>query len=88
MSNAFGNSDGDLAMLQWTAAGEGKRFMGLIHHTDGEREWAYDRESRVGRLDRALDAARNNNWTVVDMKEDWKAIYPSTPAVASRRTRP
>jgi len=73
---AFGNSDGDLAMLQWTAAGNGLRFMGLVHHTDGEREWAYDRESSVGRLDRALDEAKARGWTVVDMKREWKTIFP------------
>jgi len=73
---AFGNSDGDLQMLQWTAAGSGKRLMALIHHTDQEREWAYDRKSRIGRLDKALDQAREKGWTVVDMKNDWKVIYP------------
>ncbi len=71
----FGNSDGDLEMLQWTAAGDGPRFMGIVHHTDGKREWAYDRNSAVGRLDKALDAARKNGWTVVDMKNDWKTIF-------------
>jgi phosphoglycolate phosphatase-like HAD superfamily hydrolase len=73
---AFGNSDGDLPMLQWTAAGDGPRFMGLVHHTDAEREWAYDRESPVGRLDRALDEAHENGWTLVDMERDWRAVYP------------
>jgi phosphoglycolate phosphatase-like HAD superfamily hydrolase len=73
---AFGNSDGDLQMLQWTAAGDGPRFMGLVHHTDAEREWAYDRESHVGRLDKALDEARAKGWTVVDMARDWKVVYP------------
>ena len=73
---AFGNSDGDLQMLQWTAAGDGARFMGLVHHTDAGREWAYDRESPVGRLDKALDEAYARGWTVVDMKCDWRAIYP------------
>jgi hypothetical protein len=73
---AFGNSDGDLQMLQWTAAGEGSRFMLLVHHTDGEREWAYDRQSLVGRLDKALDEAWKHGWTVVDMKKDWKRIFP------------
>ncbi|MFG0381440.1 HAD family hydrolase [Pseudomonas sp. zbq_18] len=73
---AFGNSDGDLQMLQWTAAGDGKRFMGLVHHTDAEREWAYDRESKVGKLDKALDAAKQGNWTVVDMATEWQRIYP------------
>ena len=73
---AFGNSDGDLQMLQWTAAGDGKRFMGLVHHTDAEREWAYDRESKVGKLDKALHAAKQGNWTVVDMATEWGRIYP------------
>jgi len=73
---AFGNSDGDLQMMQWTAAGPGLRFMGLVHHTDAEREWAYDRESPVGRLDKALAEARSKNWPVVDMKRDWQVIYP------------
>lgn len=73
---AFGNSDGDLEMLQWTAAGSGPRFMGIVHHTDPEREWAYDRQSHIGRLDKALDEAKSRSWTVVDMKRDWKGIYP------------
>jgi hypothetical protein len=72
---AFGNSDGDLQMLQWTASGKGKRFMGLIHHTDDEREWSYDRYSLVGRLNKALDEAEAKGWTVVDMKKDWKRIF-------------
>lgn len=73
---AFGNSDGDLQMLQWTAAGDGKRLQVVIHHTDDEREWAYDRQSHVGRLDKALDEGRQRGWTVVDMKRDWDVIYP------------
>lgn len=73
---AFGNSDGDLQMLQWTVAGKGKRLAALVHHTDGEREWAYDRESTVGRLDKALDEARAKGWVVVDMATEWKRIYP------------
>jgi hypothetical protein len=73
---AFGNSDGDLQMLQWTAAGDGARLMLLVHHTDAEREWAYDRQSPVGKLDQALIEAQKNGWTVVDMKKDWKTIYP------------
>jgi len=74
---AFGNSDGDLAMLQWTMAGSGPRFALLVHHTDGQREWAYDRESGVGRLDRALVEARALGWTVVDMRRDWRVVFPS-----------
>ena len=73
---SFGNSDGDHQMLQWTMAGEGARFALIVRHTDGEREWAYDRQSHIGRLDKALDEARAKNWTVVDMKNDWKVIYP------------
>jgi phosphoserine phosphatase len=73
---AFGNSDGDHQMLQWSAAGAGLRLMGLVHHTDAEREWAYDRNSHIGRLDKALDEALAKGWTVVDMKRDWKRIYP------------
>ena len=73
---AFGNSDGDLQMLQWTAAGHGARLMLLVHHTDAEREWAYDRESAIGRLDKALDEAKRREWTVVDMKKDWEFIFP------------
>jgi hypothetical protein len=63
-------------MLEWTAAGDGARFVGLVHHTDGEREWSYDRASSVGRLDKALDEATRKGWTVVDMKQEWKTIYP------------
>jgi hypothetical protein len=74
---AFGNSDGDLQMLQWTAAGEGKPFMLLVHHTDAQREYAYDRESHIGKLNKALDAAQQDGWTVVDMQNDWKVIYPA-----------
>ena len=72
---AFGNSDGDLEMLQWTTAGPGARFAMIVRHTDAEREWAYDRDSHVGRLDKALDEARARGWTVVDMKADWKRIF-------------
>ena len=73
---AFGNSDGDQQMLEWTAAGAGARFMGLVHHTDAVREYAYDRNSPVGRLDKAWDEAVRRKWTIVDMKNDWKVIYP------------
>lgn len=73
---AFGNSDGDLQMLEWSAAGRGLRFMGIVHHTDAEREWAYDRQSSVGKLDKALDAAVARRWVIADMKRDWKRIYP------------
>jgi hypothetical protein len=73
---AFGNSDGDLQMLQWTAAGSDSRLCVYVHHTDAEREWAYDRQSHVGKLDEGLDEARAKGWTVVDMKTDWRRIYP------------
>lgn len=72
---AFGNSDGDLQMLQWTTAGAGARFAGIVHHTDAEREYAYDRGSKVGKLDKALDEGRARGWTVVDMKRDWRAVF-------------
>ena len=72
---AFGNSDGDWQMLQWVAAGSGPRFLGLVHHTDAEREFAYDRKSRVGKLDQALDDANAKGWTVVDMKNDWNRVF-------------
>jgi len=73
---AFGNSDGDQHMLEWTAAGDGPRFMLLVHHTDAEREYAYDRQSSFGKLDKALDEANAKGWTVVDMKADWRTIFP------------
>jgi phosphoglycolate phosphatase-like HAD superfamily hydrolase len=73
---AFGNSDGDIQMLQYTTAGDGARFGLLVHHTDAEREYAYDRDSKVGRLDKGLDQAKERGWTVVDMKQDWKKIFP------------
>lgn len=73
---AFGNSDGDLQMLQWTDAGEGARFCLYVHHTDADREWAYDRGSHIGGLDKGLDEAAEKGWTVVDMKNDWKSVFP------------
>ena len=73
---AFGNSDGDLQMLQWTAAGAGPRFCLYVHHTDAEREWAYDRTSSIGRLDQGLDEAVAKGWTVVSIKDDWKRVFP------------
>jgi len=72
---AAGNSDGDLHMLQYTAAGGGPRFCLYVHHTDAEREWAYDRESHIGKLDKGLDEAAEKGWTVVRMKDDWKTIF-------------
>lgn len=73
---SFGNSDGDLQMLQWTVAGKGARFAMLVHHTDEVREWAYDRKSSIGQLDKALDEANMRGWTVADMKNDWRRIFP------------
>ncbi|MGA9237792.1 HAD family hydrolase [Robiginitalea sp.] len=73
---AAGNSDGDLQMLQYTASNPQGAFMLYVHHTDGEREWAYDRDSHIGRLDKGLDQAMADGWTVVDMAEEWKVIYP------------
>jgi hypothetical protein len=65
-------------MLQWTTAGDGPRFGLIVHHTDAKREWAYDRDSTVGKLDLALDQAKRRGWTVVSMKDDWKVIYPAS----------
>lgn len=73
---ASGNSDGDLHMIRWTTEGDGLRFGLYLHHTDEVREWAYDRESSIGRLDQGLDEAKEKGWTVIDMKADWKRIYP------------
>jgi hypothetical protein len=73
---AFGNSDGDRQMLEWTMAGAGPRFAGLVHHTDGLREYAYDRHSAVGKLDKTLDEAVAKQWTIVDMRSDWKTVFP------------
>jgi phosphoserine phosphatase len=72
---AFGNSDGDQQMLEWTAAGSGARFMLLVHHDDAVREYAYDRQSHIGKLDKALDEATSKHWTVVSLKNDWKTIF-------------
>ena len=76
---AFGNSDGDLQMLQWTTEAGGRRLGVVVHHTDAEREYAYDRQSKVGHLDKALEAATVDRWTVIDMKRDWKTIFPVRP---------
>jgi hypothetical protein len=73
---AFGNSDGDLQMLQYTAAGRGPRFCLYIHHDDAKRECAYDRKSPIGALDKGLDEAAAKGWTVVNMKDDWKTVFP------------
>lgn len=82
---AFGNSDGDLPMLQWTAAGSGARLCVYVHHTDAEREYAYDRKASTGRLDKGLDEARTRNWTVVDMQRDWKRVFPFVERGAIRK---
>ena len=84
---AFGNSDGDLQMLQWTCAGSGARFCLYVHHTDAEREFAYDRMSSIGRLDEGLDQAQARGWTVVSMKDDWKTIFPPTSTPQSNTSR-
>ena len=76
---AFGNSDGDQQMLEWATAGSGARFALIVHHDDAKREWAYDRTSHIGQLDKAWDEAVAKGWTVVSMKDDWKTIYPATP---------
>jgi phosphoglycolate phosphatase-like HAD superfamily hydrolase len=76
---AFGNSDGDLQMLQWTMAGQRPHFAGLVHHTDATREYAYDRQSKIGKLDKAWDEATAKGWTVVDMKQDWNKVFPEKP---------
>ena len=74
---AFGNSDGDLQMMQYTTTGDGPRFGLIVHHTDAVREYAYDRQSHVGKLDKALDEAASRGWTVVDMKADWRTVFPA-----------
>ncbi len=81
---AFGNSDGDFEMLQWTTAGNGPRLGLLVHHTDAEREYAYDRNSPIGQLARGLDEAAKQGWVVVDMKEDWNAVFPASSAGPAR----
>jgi len=73
---AFGNSDGDLPMMQWTSSGEGARFCLYVHHTDAEREWAYDSDSFVGRFDKGIEQAQADGWTVVDMQNDWNTVFP------------
>jgi phosphoserine phosphatase len=73
---AFGNSDGDFEMLEWTTRAKGPRLGVVVHHTDAEREWAYDRDSSIGRLARGLDEGPKRGWVIVDMKSDWKVVYP------------
>jgi hypothetical protein len=74
---AFGNSDGDLQMLQYTAAGDGERLLFILHHDDTEREYAYDRESHIGRLDKALDEAQERGWIVASIKKDFGTVFPN-----------
>ncbi len=74
---AFGNSDGDLQMMEWTCLADGARLCVFVHHTDAGREWAYDRQSHVGKLDKGLDEAKTRGWTVVDMKNDWNRVFTS-----------
>ncbi|WP_245232493.1 hypothetical protein [Thiorhodococcus minor] len=73
---AFGNSDGDYQMLEWTTAGAGKRLGLILHHDDKAREYAYDRDSHIGRLDKGLDDAESNGWVLVSMKRDWSQVFP------------
>jgi phosphoserine phosphatase len=79
---AFGNSDGDYQMLEWTTAGPGKRLGLILHHDDGEREYAYDRDSHVGRLSKGLDDAGSKGWILVSMKRDWSRVFPAAPEVS------
>ena len=85
---AFGNSDGDYQMLEWTTAGPGKRLGLILHHDDGEREYAYDRESPVGRLAKGLDDAGSKGWTLVSMKRDWARVFPPAPEVSPSAQAP
>jgi hypothetical protein len=73
---AFGNSDGDFEMLEWTTSADGPRLGFIVHHDDAEREYAYDRSASAGRLDKALDEAPQRAWTVVSMQRDWRTIFP------------
>jgi phosphoglycolate phosphatase-like HAD superfamily hydrolase len=73
---AFGNADADMEMIQYTLAGEGRRLGLFVHHTDGDREYAYDRQSHIGKLDKVLDQAAAKGWIIVDMKKDWKKVFP------------
>lgn len=75
---AFGNSDGDMHMLEYVSSGEGARLSMIVHHTDKKREWAYDRKSEIGKLDKALDVLEERNWKTIDMQKDWKVIYPDS----------
>lgn len=81
---AAGNSDGDLQMLEWTTSGTGPRFAMYVHHDDADREWAYDRDSHIGKLDKGLDESAKRGWTVVSMKSDWNQIYPASPTTEKK----
>jgi|694.fasta_scaffold00276_17 heat shock protein HslJ/phosphoserine phosphatase len=85
---AVGNSDGDLQMMQWTAAGSGAGFCLYLHHTDAQREWAYDRDSHVGRLDKGLTEAVAKGWTVISMKDDWRTVWPDVSAEPADTVKP
>ena len=80
---AFGNSDGDFQMLEWTISGKGARVGMVIHHTDAEREWAYDRDTHIGTLDKGLEEGPGRGWSIVSMKDDWKAVFPESKGKAS-----
>jgi len=80
---AFGNSDGDYQMLEWTTAGPGRRLGLILHHDDAEREYAYDRDSHMGRLDQGLDDADSKGWQLVSMQDDWRRVFPADAAPAS-----
>ena len=82
---AVGNSDGDFEMLEWVTSGSGPRFGLIVHHTDAEREWAYDRTSHIGQLVRGLDEAPKRGWIVADMKSDWKSIFPLASTQSAQR---
>lgn len=82
---AFGNSDGDLQMLQWATAGSGRRFALFVHHDDATREYAYDRKDKLQQFNKGWDAAIAQGWTVVSMKDDWKAVYPSRDDQVSQK---
>lgn len=83
---AFGNADGDVPMLEWTSAGDGPHLAALLHHTDGEREYAYDRASKSGKLDKGLDEANAKGWIVIDMKDDWSTVFKPDTATAATAT--
>lgn len=85
---AFGNADGDTPMLEWTSAGDGPRLAALVHHTDAEREYAYDRAAKSGKLDKGLDEAGVKGWLVVDIKDDWKTVFKPNSATTAAAATP